>query len=200
MAVATMEHRERLHVKWLMMVVLFAACISDHSSTGKVEWHDEATIALKNEGGIFKVNNQPFSGIIYRLAENKKDTVAVASFVNGTEDGEWRSYYSNGQLQERRYYSDGKKTDIYEGWWPNGNKRLLYHFENGEYEGSCIDWNVSGKLASSMNYKNGYEDGSQQQFYENGKVKANYVMIDGRRYGLLGTKNCVNVSDSVFKK
>jgi len=51
-----------------------------------------------------------------------------------------------------------------------------------------------------MNYKNGYEDGRQEQYYDNGKVKANYIMMSGRRYGLLGTKNCVNVTDSVFKK
>jgi antitoxin component YwqK of YwqJK toxin-antitoxin module len=51
-----------------------------------------------------------------------------------------------------------------------------------------------------MTYRKGYEDGLQQQFYESGKVKANYMMLDGRRYGMLGTKNCVNVSDSIFKK
>lgn len=50
-----------------------------------------------------------------------------------------------------------------------------------------------------MNYKKGFEEGSQKMFYDNGKVKVNYIMINGRRYGLLGTKNCVNVSDSVFK-
>jgi antitoxin component YwqK of YwqJK toxin-antitoxin module len=51
-----------------------------------------------------------------------------------------------------------------------------------------------------MHYKKGYEEGLQQFYYDNGKVKANYFMKAGRRYGLLGTKNCVNVSDSIFKK
>jgi antitoxin component YwqK of YwqJK toxin-antitoxin module len=199
MAAVTMERREQLPVKWLMLIVLFAACFSNGHPGAESKWYNEASIHLQNVKGIYKQNDSPFTGIVYSLAETK-DTIAVGSFLNGMENGEWRKYYSNRQLMERRYYSNGKKTGVYEGWWANGKKRLLYHFKNGEYEGNCIDWSDKGSLVSSMNYVNGYESGLQQQFYENGKVKANYMMLDGRRYGLLGTKNCVNVSDSVFKK
>jgi hypothetical protein len=38
----------------------------------------------------------------------------------------------------------------------------------------------------------------QTWWYDNGKVKSNYRIIEGRRFGLLGTKNCINVSDSIF--
>jgi len=193
-----MEHQVRLHAKWLMIFVLFTSCFS--STESRVTWYNEKDVQLQNVAGVYKMNDEPLSGIIYRLAENHKDTVAVASFVNGLEDGVWRSYYSNGQLKERRSFNEGKKTGVYEGWWPKGKWRSLYHFENDEYEGSCKDWNDKGQLTSNMNYSRGHEDGLQQQFYETGKVKANYVMISGRRYGLLGTKNCVNVSDSVFKR
>jgi antitoxin component YwqK of YwqJK toxin-antitoxin module len=51
-----------------------------------------------------------------------------------------------------------------------------------------------------MNYKKGHEDGQQQWWYDNGKIKANYIIKNGRRYGLRGTKKCINVSDSIFKK
>jgi antitoxin component YwqK of YwqJK toxin-antitoxin module len=102
-------------------------------------------------------------------------------------------------LMERRFYEQGKKTGIFDGWWPNGHKRLTYHFQNGEYEGNCRDWTDRGVLINDMNYHEGHETGEQRQFYEDGKIKSNYVIKDGRRYGLLGTKNCVNVSDSVFR-
>jgi antitoxin component YwqK of YwqJK toxin-antitoxin module len=180
--------------------MLFAACFSDQYSEQKHKWYNEASIQLQNENEVYKLNGRPFSGMIFSLAANKKDTLAVGSFLNGKEDGEWRRFYANGQISERRDYSNGVKIGVYMGWWPDGTKRLLYHFMDGEYEGNCSDWNDKGTLVSSMNYARGYETGLQQQFYENGKVKANYMMIDGRRYGLLGTKNCVNVSDSVFTK
>jgi len=75
---------------------------------------------------------------------------------------------------------------------------LTYQFEDDEYEGTCREWNESGRLITEMNYHRGYESGSQKVWYDNGKIKSNYVMESGRRYGLLGTKNCVNVSDSIF--
>lgn len=200
MGVVTMERRAQLPVKWLMLLILFSACFPEYQTPSEWKWYNEEDIALQNDAGIRKVNSKPFTGIVYSFIPGTTDTLAVACFINGREDGEWRRYYANQQLAERRYFSKGKKAGIFEGWWPNGKRRLLYYFNNGEYDGNCKDWNDKGKLMSSMNYRNGYENGLQQQFYENGKVKANYVMTDGRRYGLLGTKNCVNVSDSIFKK
>lgn len=194
-----MEQQVQLVNKWLIIAILFIACVRGSSSSVH-KWFNENDIALENLAGVHTMNNKPFTGIVFRLAENGKDTVAVASFVNGLEDGEWRSYYSNGQIKEKRSFSKGKKTGVFEGWWANGKQRLLYQFKDDEYEGNCKEWDVNGLLVNNMNYKKGYEDGLQQQFYENGKVRANYMMIDGRRYGLLGTKNCVNVSDSIFKK
>lgn len=200
MAADTMARRVQLPAKWIMALVLFAACLSGKKKTDELSWYNEKDISLQNDGGLFRLNGQPFSGVVFRLADNNKDTILVGSFRHGSEDGEWRKYYPNHQLMERRYYSAGKKSGTYEGWWPDGKPRLLYHFSEGEYEGNCRDWSDNGTLVSNMNYRKGYEDGLQQQFYETGKVKANYMMIDGRRYGLLGTKNCVNVSDSIFKK
>jgi antitoxin component YwqK of YwqJK toxin-antitoxin module len=54
-------------------------------------------------------------------------------------------------------------------------------------------------LVKQMNYLKGHEEGPQKWWYDNGKIKANYIIQDGRRFGLLGTKNCINVTDSIFK-
>ena len=104
----------------------------------------------------------------------------------------------NGEMMQERSYSRGKKTGDYKSWWPNGKKKLHYRFANGEYEGTCQEWNENGRLVQEMNYKNGHEEGSQKMYYDNGKIRSNYTIIKGRRYGLLGTKNCINVADSVF--
>ena len=37
----------------------------------------------------------------------------------------------------------------------------------------------------------------QQFWYNDGEIKSNYIIKNKRRYGLLGTKNCVNVSNSI---
>ena len=199
MATVFTELPGRLAAKGLAAIaVLLCGC----SATDKpsMKRFNEATLHVQNVAGVLMENEQPFTGIIYSLAPNEKDTTTVVSFVNGLEDGEWRKYFSNRKPMEKRFFEKGKKVGVYTAWWPNGKLRLLYHFSNGEYEGSCRDWNEEGVLVAEMNYKAGHEEGPQKQFYNNGRVRANYVIKDGRRFGLLGTKNCVNVSDSVFRK
>lgn len=184
--------------------LLFVLCGCDnkagHSFQKAMKRYNAKDIPLQNEAGIFIYNHQRFTGTVYALLPNQKDTLAIGSFIDGKEDGEWRRYFTAVQLMEKRFYSAGIKVGVYEAWWPNGSRRLVYHFAGGEYEGTCKDWAENGILISEMTYHQGHEEGPQKQYYDNGKIKANYVMQNGRRYGLLGTKNCVNVSDSVFRK
>lgn len=200
MAVVSMELQGRLVVKGLAAVLAAVLCGCFGATKPSMKMFNEANLRLQNIAGVAMENGQPFTGIVYSLAPNEKDTMTVMSFVDGKEDGEWRRFHLNGRLQERRYFANGKKVGEYAAWWPDGKQRLLYHFADGEYEGRCREWNEEGLLMAEMNYKAGHEDGPQKQFYNNGKVKANYLIKEGRRYGLLGTKNCVNVSDSVFKR
>jgi antitoxin component YwqK of YwqJK toxin-antitoxin module len=154
---------------------------------------------IMNNGLLF-INNKPFNGTLFTLFSNEKDTATIENYINGKEHGEWRKHYSSNKIKERRFFTNGQKTGEYIAWWENGNKQLQYLFVADEYEGTCKEWSETGFLNKIMNYKKGHEDGQQQCWYDNGKIKANYIIKDGRRYGLLGTKNCINVSDSIFKK
>lgn len=182
----------------MLLLLLLQSCAKPEKPA--MPLFNGATIQVAWEDGIVVQNHQPFTGIIYTLQKNGKDTAGIVCFNKGREHGEWQSFYEGGRLREKRFFADGKKTGDYIAWWPNGRRRLVYHFEEGEYEGTCREWTEAGVLIKEMNYKAGYEAGSQQQFYDDGKLKANYVIIEGRRWGLLGTKNCVNVTDSIFKK
>jgi antitoxin component YwqK of YwqJK toxin-antitoxin module len=152
------------------------------------------------ENGLTMINQKPFSGKLFILFDALKDTAELTSYLNGKEHGEWKKFYPSRKIREKRFFEHGQKTGEYIAWWENGNKQLHYFFVADEYEGICKEWNAEGKLVKVMNYKRGHEEGHQQWWYDNGKVKANYIIHDGRRYGLLGTKNCINVSDSVFSK
>ena len=98
---------------------------------------------------------------------------------------------------EQRYYVQGVKTGTLKRYWSNGKIQAIYFFANGEYQGTCREWNPEGKLVREMNYERGHESGSQKQWYDDGSIRSNYIIRNDRRYGLLGTKNCINVSDSV---
>ncbi|MES2809741.1 MAG: toxin-antitoxin system YwqK family antitoxin [Bacteroidota bacterium] len=183
----------------ILLVWLIQAC-SGNKTPEQMPMFNAAHIKVRIENGLLMQNGQPFTGIIYALQPNQKDTSEMVCFNHGHEHGVWKRFYPGGKLGEVRYFENGKKTGRLQGWWPNGKNKLDYQFKDGEYQGLCREWQADGRLIAAMNYEQGHESGHQLQYYSDGKVKANYIIINGRRYGLLGTKNCKNVSDSIFKK
>ncbi len=200
MAAGTSARRGQFRAS-LLLPIAFALTVfgcSEGTSEHKLAWKTLANENLSLGNGIMYFDNQPYTGSVFGLYPSTNDTSEVAQYLAGKEDGLWRKYYEDGQVMEERLYDHGKKTGDYLAWWPNGNKKLHYRFVNDEYEGTCREWNESGRLVQEMNYVKGHEEGSQKMYYDNGKIRSNYTIIAGRRYGLLGTKNCVNVADSVF--
>ena len=189
-----MAHPVQLLSKFFVIIVLVFSC------NGSVDY----VYVLKSSGQVntFKkraeFNDNLFTGYLYGLQENGVDTLFVNFYKKGRKEGFWKKYYKSGGIKEVRSYSKGKKTGKYTGFFENGKKSFEYNFKNGEYHGLYQVWNTNGKLLRISNYKNGYEFGNQKIWYANGRIRSNYVIKDGRRYGLLGIKNCVNASESII--
>ncbi|MBY0245177.1 MAG: hypothetical protein K2Q03_06975 [Sphingobacteriaceae bacterium] len=153
---------------------------------------------ISNRNDTIYLNTKKYSGFLYELYLNKKDTIFISSYINGLQNGIEKKWFPNGQKMETRNFKNGQKNGKQTAFWENGNKKFEFIAKNDVYEGEMKEWNIEGKLIHLANYKNGQENGIQKLWYDNGKIRANYVLIDGKRYGLLGTKNCKNVSDSIF--
>ena len=195
-----MEHQARFlnSGMLILLLMLFTGCQQPGKHAVEYKAISAETPGLKAVNGIVYFNEQLFNGTVFSIFPNTNDTAAIMNFSNGREDGVWKKKYANNALEEVREFKNGKKIGEYIAWWPNGNKKLQYEFKEGEYEGTCYEWNEQGQMTKEANYKAGYEDGLQKIFYDNGKIHSNFVVVNGRRYGLLGTKNCINVSDSIF--
>ena len=190
-------------VQFLIKVFIFCcivSCSSKNEKPIKMQLVTNKDTNLQIVNGIVYYQTKLFSGKIVSFFDSSKDTLSIKNFILGKEDGVWKEFYHNQNIKLIRNFKDGKKIDSLIGFWENKNKMLAYYFINDEYEGTGKEWNRDGRLIREMNYKNGHEEGSQRMFYDNGKVRSNYVIINGKRFGLLGTKNCINVSDSIFKK
>ncbi len=183
---------------YILLLMLFTGCQQPGKQAGEHKLLNAVTPGLKTLNGIVYFDEQLFNGTVFTLFPPTNDTATIMNFHNGKEDGIWKKKFPNNQPEEIREFKEGNKTGEYLAWWPNGNKKLQYKFKEGEYEGTCYEWNEKGQMTKEANYKAGHEDGLQKIFYDNGKVHSNFVFINGRRYGLLGTKNCINVSDSIF--
>lgn len=185
-------------VRFLNSVLVMVVCLCGCHSSDKRIWHNAADTNFTQVNGLMYRDKKTYTGSTYLLYPGSKDTAAIAGYRRGKEDGIWKNFYPNHVPKQIREFKNGKKTGVFTAWWENKNRKLQYFFEEDEYEGTCKAWNMEGKLIRAMHYVKGHESGRQQMFYDNGKIRANYTIIAGRRYGLLGTKNCVNVPDSVF--
>jgi len=153
---------------------------------------------LKNRNDTIFYNDSLFSGFLIEISDSSKDTLSRESFLKGKRSGIQQKWYSTSKIKEVRFYVDGKKNGKQIAFWENGNKKFEFTANDDAYEGELKEWTIDGFLIHQANFVNGQEEGPQKLWYDNGKIRANYIIRDGKRYGLLGTKNCVNVSDSVF--
>lgn len=190
-----------------LIIPLFLICSCSHNKSKEVIFLNQmipkkyilqSSLNIETKSGSVFFDNKKFSGFLYQLHSNNKDTLFIQGYYNGLESGLSKKWYSNKKIMEVRNYLDGKKNGKQIVFWENGNKKFEFMARNDAYEGEMKEWSMDGKLIHIGNYKNGQEEGTQKLWYDNGKIRANYVIKNGKRYGLLGTKNCSNVSDSIF--
>ncbi len=194
-----MEQQAQYLIK-IFFLCSFISCVNNDVKEFKLQLVSNTDTSLHFNNGIVYYKNNLFSGTVYTLYNNSKDTAEIRNYLLGKEDGVWKNFYPNHSLKEIREFKNGKKVGKMKAYWDNKNVMIKCFFEDDEYDGLYKEWNRNGTVIRNMNYVKGHEEGSQQMFYDNGKVRSNYIIKEGKRFGLLGTKNCINVSDSIFKK
>jgi hypothetical protein len=186
---------------FLLLVFLFSACVPNGEERN-LQWTvpkiyrsaDDKFLSRRSDTLFY--DRKKFSGILF-LVSSQGDTVQLTSYQGGLKEGKSRKWHPNGQLAEERHYWQGRKEGTQGRWWPNGKPLFESTISNDAYEGEYKAWNSAGALVKLFHYVNGQEQGAQRLWYNDGKTRANYVVDHGRRFGLLGTKNCRNVSDSI---
>jgi antitoxin component YwqK of YwqJK toxin-antitoxin module len=109
-----------------------------------------------------------------------------------------KKYFPSGKIREIRHVINGVRQGLQTAYWENGRKRFEYFAVNDAYEGELKEWAENGQLFHLAHYNKGQEEGIQKMWHANGKIRSNFIIIKGRRYGLLGTKNCKNVNEKLL--
>lgn len=178
--------------------LLFGIILTLISSCGDSD-QNLMQISLSNsqieiENGIVYFKKDPFSG---QLIDSfpKGGLKLEQPYMNGRKEGLETRWYPNQQIMSLRRYQKGTKVGKHQAWWQNGNNKFSYQFnELGYYNGPNLEWFETGQLAKSFNYVDGQEAGSQKLFLVDGSIKANYQVVNGERFGLIGLKRCYTVS------
>lgn len=148
---------------------------------------------LQVDNGNLKFKLKLFSGYVLMNHENG-GVKSITSYYQGKQEGWAYEYFENGKPLSKRYYHLGEKDSVHTGWWDNGNTRFVYHFNNGVYNGSFEEYYYSGKPLKKISYYNG-NDSFGTGWRENGKIFMNYIMKDGRRYGVMNAQPCYSLKN-----
>lgn len=150
------------------------------------------SIKLTEKNGTVFNGAEPFTGRVYKLS-TAGDTLFVQDLLHGLKNGYTKFFYNDGKPAAIRYFVAGKKENTAEEWWPDGRKKIEYHYKNDLYEGLQREWFSNGQLYSSKNFLHGYEHGLQQNWDSTGAILANYEARNGRNYGNIGEKHCKSI-------
>lgn len=155
-------------------------------------YSSDSKIELKN--GFLFFNESPFTGNLIAKHENGKLKSNV-QYVAGRKHGYEKHFYINEALSVERFYNKGLKIGIHKALWQDATPKFEYHFnEKGEYDGVVKEWYNTGQIYRFFNYENGKEIGSQRLWKLDGNIKANYEVVNGERFGLIGLKKCYTVT------
>lgn len=200
MAVVFMAQQGRLRNRLLYTLFLFfSLCQAPQEEAAPKNSINKEKVSFYTKKGIAYVNGQVFTGTLFVLFPDAKDTSEIQNYLNGKEQGEWLQFYAGQKQKGIRFFKNGKKEGKMSEFWPNGRLKMECYFKNDLYEGPFREWTSGGGMIKEMNYSNGKEQGFQKVWYDNGKIRSNYFISNGRRFGLLGTKNCVNVGKDLVK-
>lgn len=176
----------------ILIGILFFSCANTEYSSITRAANDDVNLELIN--GVLNLNKKPFSGNLFSTY-SKGNLKSEIQYIEGRKHGYEKHWFSNDSLSVLRHYKNGVKIGIHKAWWQNRKLRFEYYFnDNGLYNGSITEWYLSGQIAKQFNFIDGKEKGSQKLFKPNGTIKANYVVVNGERYGLIGLKKCYTVT------
>lgn len=100
----------------------------------------------------------------------------VQNYNHGNKEGEYLSYYENGQLESKKNYRndteyvDGPALEFYE----NGKPKVIGTGVNGLKQGEWKYYNAEGQLIKVSNYVDGQEFGSTE-YYNDGIIKSEQI-------------------------
>ena len=156
-------------MKKLLILLLFISFDSYCQDIKSVNFVKHLVIHKNSSLIYWKKDMTLFTGV---ATISYKDGLLSSSrtYKNGKKDELWRGWYENGQLESEWNYKDGEWDGLWRGWYENGNKRGEWNWKDGKWDGLQRHWHENGQLWFEINSKNG-EEISKKCWDENGNEK-----------------------------
>ncbi|MEO8149688.1 MAG: hypothetical protein ABI723_18765 [Bacteroidia bacterium] len=112
---------------------------------------------------------------------------------------QYLSWYKNGKLSERRFYSDKKENGLHEQWYENGQNKMKVNMIDGLQEGIFTSNHENGKTKYEGLVEKGLKQGEWKNYDEKGKLVNTTLYKNDRKLIAPPTSECACVDTSYHK-
>jgi antitoxin component YwqK of YwqJK toxin-antitoxin module len=118
---------------------------------------------------------------------NGIDISKVSGIHNNGRNGDWITYYEDGNKWQSLTYNNGLLDGEFIWWYRNGQKKIQDTFKDGKRNGLFTEYyeNGSGNIRKIYQYKDGLADGMQNSFWENGNKFSQSEYLGGNWVSLV---------------
>jgi hypothetical protein len=151
-----------------------------------------AALALASASAYAEIRPHAASVEVRIASDDPRLSVAAGTVKLGDEPltGTVVVRASTGRVTEERGYREGMRDGEQRAWWDDGSPRSVSHYAAGLMDGETREWDAQGHPFRLTHYRAGRESGEQKLWNGDGTLRANYVVVDGRRFGRLGATGC----------
>lgn len=125
---------------------------------------------LDKENDLFYFKGEPYTGEAFFLNKNDGRPMVLRSYVDGKQEGLWRTWHSNGRLHKEGELKNGKEHGRYLEYYDSGILRYEYFYDLGKKTGLWRSWYKDGDIYTERNFKEDVLDGRLVQYSEDGEV------------------------------
>ncbi len=111
---------------------------------------------------------------------NNQGNKIIFTAKDGKKEGLYREWYSNGQIADSCYYSNGVE-DGAETKWDADGKKTISHYTRGKKNGVENQWHSNGILLASITYVDGLANGKVDVYDSTGKLSNTENYDNGER-------------------
>ena len=103
--------------------------------------------------------------------------------IKGKREGEWLTYYKNGEVKEKSNFKDDKQEGESLRYYKSGELKNKNNWKDGKLEGERLYYYKNGQLWRKNNYKDGKLKGEEFWYYESGELEYKYNYKNGKPEG-----------------
>lgn len=99
------------------------------------------------------VDGKPVKDGLFIVYGEGADKLIQGTYRDGVQEGEWTTWYANGQRSAVDHFHGGVQDGLHTSWYINGAKSIEGAYHLGKREGVWTRWDVGGFTSKQDTYR-----------------------------------------------